>query len=782
MKPPLSCLALVLLLFVPHTLLSQEEKVDAGIFSGQTPDTLIIKARTTYTIPGQSMTNAQLTIKWSASSPVTGLQWLSSPIGLFPQGEVEISEGYRYLVYSSFGGSNINWQQGQEYPILKLKTGTTSGDCTEFEIALDDWTIQHNGDYYIEILGADRTGVRYEPSVHFGSDGGHVDGDRTIYLGESTGEMALSDYNGNIMQWERSINQGSWDILAGTAGLEVVEDTPTLAGTWAYRVKVEKPGCPPEYSDTAVITVELLAIWTGSISTAWEDPGNWNVAGVPDSTLDARVPEVGAGFYPLINEDMNAKNLVVDENASLTISQLGTLSLSGVLENNGNLIMHSYAASSACLLDQGVTGTGIFTSEVIFWPPDSYHLFSSPVMHSTTAAFEDLYLFGWDEPSGNFIPIDPGNDTIDIFTGYLATGALPDQSLVHFEGNGLATGDYSILLTNNGENNGHSGGFNLLGNPYPSAINWNDDENLLLDQVDPAIYILDGNSGNYGTYLRNDEGSRTLGIDSLLAIHQGFFVHVNHNSESGSISINNGARVKNNKPLREVCTRLMPGPYLKLRITEPAVGLEDQVVVRFLDNASSGFDKQHDAYDLKGLTMAPQLYTTTPDMLELAVNTYPPLSTNTTIPLGFIAGTQDTYQLSVMGLYNFGTDTLLFLEDLKLDTLYNLSAGFNLTFDAVPEDDPNRFVLHFQVEPVYINSWNNAVECIIRVSGKTVTITHPNKNLESLVEIFDPAGRVILSTTLAGASNSIHCNVESGIYLIRINNRDSSQTRKIFIN
>jgi hypothetical protein len=771
----------VLFVFTALSLYSQDEKVDIGIFSGITPDTLIIKARPDYQIPGQSMTNAQLTIKWSEASPITELQWLFTSIGLFPQGSVITAGGFRYQVYASFGGTNLNWASGQEYGVLNLKTNSSTGDCTEFEIAQDDWTLANNGDYYFEVLGEDRTGIRYAPAVNFGSEGGYVDGDTTIYLGNSTGVMNLVAFNGNVLQWERKINQGQWDIMPGTAGLLSWEDTPTLQGTWEYRTKVEKPGCLPQYSEPAMITVELLAVWTGAVNSVWDNPGNWNVVGVPDVTLDGSIPEILTGVYPVIEVDAVCKNLLIDENAILIINPEGTLTLEGFLKNEGSFTMLSDTLSAASFLDSGISGGGTFICGFQLFP-NQWHLVSSPVYNSLSGAFEGMFMRWWDETLNEWIPIVSLNDTLTIFNGYLVSTTTLNNIDVSLEGTGIFSGPSQHELTNSGFAGGHAGGFNLLGNPYPSAINWNDTVNWVLDQVDPVIYVFHGEAGNYGTYIMNDPGSSTLGIDSIIGIHQGFFVHVNYNATSGSIALNNNVRLHHHRMIsKDILTRSTE-PYLKLQVSEAVDSLRDEVVVRFIQGATSDFDKHFDAYDLPGQTNAPQLFTKSTDSLSLAVNSYPPLTLNKIVLMGFIPGKEGNFTLRVEEMLNVGLDTMILLEDLNLDTIYKLNPGITYNFTASGSDDPDRFLLHFQVEPINIDTHEGLTSLNLTVVGNTLELFSEDENFIGSVEIIDPTGRLILKKAISGSYNSVYCPSLQGIYLVRIYGENQYLVRKILFN
>ncbi|MBP6870402.1 MAG: T9SS type A sorting domain-containing protein [Bacteroidales bacterium] len=772
----ISFLAVTCLITLPS--FSQQEEIDAGIFSGMTADTLILKAKPSFTLSGQSLTNAQITVKWSQNSPVTSLQWNYSPIGLFPQGQTEISEGYRYQVYGSFGGSGINWVAGQEYVILKLVTNSPSGSCTEFLIAQDDWTQNNNGDYYMEVLGEDKTGLLYEPSVNFGSVGGNIVSDSAIYLGNSTGIMELTGYSGDIVYWERSINDGAWDILPGTAGQAQFEDVPTIEGTWSYRVKVEKPGCQPVYSAPGDITVELLAIWTGAVNNSWDDPGNWNIAGVPDENLDGLVPQTETGMYPVINGYENGKNLLIGPGASLILSKEGALTLSGYLKNDGLFSIESDTGASASLLDNGISGTGVFVSSVIY-TPGLHHQISSPVIHSAKNAFGNTDLFEWNEPQNEYIPVPDDDDTLEVLKGYLAINNDQVMNPAVFEGTGLFSGIYSADFTNNGAGNGHAGGFNLAGNPYPSAMNWNDAENVTLSQVDPVLYVLNGEAGNFGTFIRGDHASSTLGIDSIIGTHQGFFVHVNHASDSGSLTVNNGARFHNPQPLRAATAARSDDPVLKLKVSGPEGSFRDEIIVRFHSEASEYFDIQYDAYDLEGFQNAPQVFTRCADTLRLAVNTYPSLDANRSVVMGFQSGEAGEFTLAVQELLNFGTDTLVFVEDLILDTTSRVTESFQYVFEGTPSDPVDRFRLHFIVDPVFEDEGIVLPEISITLAGQIIRVNFGGESQFGYFELFDLTGKRLMSQRVTGPVAMIHFPLESGMYIICIKSQKAVLVKKI---
>ena len=72
-------------------------------------------------------------------------------------------------------------------------------------------------------------------------------------------------------------------------------------------------------SDVAV-PVPTTFTWVGSISTDWNNPGNWNPKGVPTALQDVIIPQVfNPNFYPTVNATgMACKNIQVNSNALLT--------------------------------------------------------------------------------------------------------------------------------------------------------------------------------------------------------------------------------------------------------------------------------------------------------------------------------------------------------------------------------------------------------------------------------------------------------------------------------
>lgn len=75
------------------------------------------------------------------------------------------------------------------------------------------------------------------------------------------------------------------------------------------------------------VAATLPFTWTGAVSNAWNDPGNWTSCGVPDTTRDIIIPDVSPNFFPEINSIVTCKSLSIEEGAVLHLSENGVLLL-----------------------------------------------------------------------------------------------------------------------------------------------------------------------------------------------------------------------------------------------------------------------------------------------------------------------------------------------------------------------------------------------------------------------------------------------------------------------
>ena len=97
--------------------------------------------------------------------------------------------------------------------------------------------------------------------------------------------------------------------------------------------------------------------WTGSSGTNWHDINNWCSKAVPLSTTKVEIP-TGVLNYPVIDSAAFAASIKIFPAASITLSNLGSLSVKGTFDNNGTLTNNGRIELNGNIL-QTFPGAGI---------------------------------------------------------------------------------------------------------------------------------------------------------------------------------------------------------------------------------------------------------------------------------------------------------------------------------------------------------------------------------------------------------------------------------------
>jgi hypothetical protein len=199
-------------------------------------------------------------------------------------------------------------------------------------------------------------------------------------------------------------------------------------------------------------------------------------------------------------------------------------------------------------------------------------------------------------------------------------------------------------------------GFNLVGNPYASSIDWDSYSTSLPNTtgiyapgIAPFIYILKSN-GTYNVYQANKGGVSTGGIanSNIIPSGQGFFVQAT--GATPSITFNESAKVITQAAGANLFLGTPPAPvvnqYLQLFLAQNAVN-EDGILINFNSNAKPEYVRGEDAPYKPG-TGTMSIASLSADNVSLAVNTLSlPKLNPLVIPLTISANTDGSYQLNM---------------------------------------------------------------------------------------------------------------------------------------
>jgi photosystem II stability/assembly factor-like uncharacterized protein len=83
---------------------------------------------------------------------------------------------------------------------------------------------------------------------------GSISGNDSTIVHTTTGDLTLSGQTGEVLQWEKKLNTGDWEIIPGTA-ITTYSDTPLTVGEWYYRALVQSGVCSSTYTSDYMVEV-----------------------------------------------------------------------------------------------------------------------------------------------------------------------------------------------------------------------------------------------------------------------------------------------------------------------------------------------------------------------------------------------------------------------------------------------------------------------------------------------------------------------------------------------
>ena len=403
----------------------------------------------------------------------------------------------------------------------------------------------------------------------------------------------------------------------------------------------------------------------------------------------------------------NSQNVAVKTG---NYSLINTLTVSsGMFETNDSLTLISSAALTARIAE--ITGGGI-TGEInmeryvdagaTFW-----RYFGSAVQGATIAQFNDDFTtagypgslfpnFGWVSAYNYNETLGPGlgyqactgasqvmgvGEGWQIWCGDTITGTQP----FIFDLRGVPNqGDINLPVTFTNTGTPSEDGYNMVCNPYPSTIDW-DDADWVKTNMANATYIQNPDNQVYATYVA---GASANGGSRYIASQQTFWVQAAGNSPvllatEGVKSSVDQAFIKSSEPFS-------PGMLVKLQGNQDA----DEVVMRHIDGANDAFDPAYDANKYwGGWGTYPQLSILNGDQKDLTVHSFDKQNQEWHIPLRAIVFQSGTYNIEFENTSEMDVPCMN-LEDLYTGNIYPISEGTVLSFQMYDTTYAPRFIIH----------------------------------------------------------------------------------------
>lgn len=523
-----------------------------------------------------------------------------------------------------------------------------------------------------------------------------------------------------------------------------------------------------------------LALGTQNVGETIWNGSTWSNL-TTDKSRTARV----SGTYTTANGDFEAQNLIIDNSGNIDFNG-GTNQTITVYQNlsiNGTFTLGD--TNSLVMVNDGGIVTGNITKYENSTSRSNTHdmtYWSSPVVSANIATVmagaDPNRIFYYDQTNSSASDdsdptywntwVNYPTGTMEPGRGYASEGAIGAtgvQSII-FNGtpnNGLIEFDVFENVDSDLDND-----FNLIGNPYPSAIDADVFLNANSANLDPVIYLWTHNTaisnGNSGEFMQSDYAiynyAGGIGIypgyptgnpnnpskvpNGFIASGQGFFVRA---INEGLIQFNNSMRIagdndqffktsnEKNKAVSEEKDRI----WLDLTTNE---GGFNQLLLGFFEKATDGVDSGYDALRFKNSSNPLKFYSDL-DGEKYAIQSLGTFTEDRTIALGFDSKVAPrTMKISIDHAEGALKNRPIYLVDHALGLTHDLATN-DYQFELLETGEfKDRFTIQFTAQALGVEE---VVKKDFIISNALDGLKINAKQVVETIKVYDMLGRLIVN-------------------------------------
>ncbi|MFL0353496.1 DNRLRE domain-containing protein [Xanthomarina sp. GH4-25] len=621
--------------------------------------------------------------------------------------------------------------------------------------------------------------------------------------------------------------------------------TVEISGTGEYLDIVLDFNINGNHEDIAIDNIEiwgtLINATCSGTNITW-DGTDWSNGTGPDITT----PTVINGDYSALEDGGSFSACSLTVNGTLTIEDNFYVEIEHDALINGDLIIED-GGSLVQNVDTGIyknseTGESKFIKstdilenwyDYTYWssPMSNLTIATSPLTISDRSFWYDannyLDVLIEDANTNTFTPgsddIDDNGDDWQWTTG--STPMIPGTGFAaSHSSSGFTSGiayDYEFVGEfNNGEitasivydplNTG--GHWNLLGNPYPSAIDFDafitnnpgvvDGLVYLWSQATDPIETASGNeliNFNNADYIMMNTGSGSVNnspntLLEYIPSGQSFFIAGLSNA---NVTFNNSMRIKDGgsngqffKTSNSKKTENTEANKIWLNLLTDAGGF-NQILVAYVEGATNDFDGS--SYDAPRLTsnvpaiIYTQIAGIENEFFAIQGKDVNSINEDEIIPIGFSTSIESptVYSLSIQHLIgDFLTSNTIYLKDNLLSTIHNISAS-DYSFTSDIGEFNNRFEILFNNNALSVETFqetSNELQ-IINLDNDRINFKAAQNLTINKIIIYDVLGRQIYR--LNGENNSETYSLSKlsdAVYIAKVELSNNTIITKKFIN
>lgn len=401
---------------------------------------------------------------------------------------------------------------------------------------------------------------------------------------------------------------------------------------------------------------------------------------------------------------------------------------------------------------------------------------------------------GWTNPTNinNTIPTGIGAEVFVRGSRNLANPFLnwtvPDDVTIDYVGS-LNTGSISPSITFTNTGSGNNDGFNLVGNPYASPINF-DTAGIIKTNIENKYWCFNPNTTLYGAF-NATTGLSINGMTKYISSGQAFFVRAIASSPQITFTEDAKTSSEGNNYFRPNTNNSIY-PYVKIQLVKNPDEVDESLIILYPDGTYEG----NDAGDmLKFFNNALNLYSKSSDGLNMSMNAIPNTKLTDTIKLSvwsYDSSSVSTteHSLNFSRLESIDNSLNVYLIDAytksKIDVRKNPDYTFLITNDANSYGN-NRFMLVFTKTNTAVPSNQSLLDKLVLYPNPVADKLYLQVNDKTLkselssYEIFDVIGNKISEGNLDLNENNISISInylQTGMYLLSVKNENEYKVFK----
>jgi hypothetical protein len=569
----------------------------------------------------------------------------------------------------------------------------------------------------------------------------------SFQLGAFTAAPGVTDYRIDVSK-DSGFSVGSLIVNDSSLGTASPGTTPVnglnKGGSYYVRVRAVT-SCGIITSNVVNVSVKKT-FYNGSSWSPLPPSANLRAVFTGNTTLTTQIDacscQIDSGVKVFVGSPVGSPGYIADKNANAILKLENGLDVVGsgtlTFENNASLIQTNNA--------NGInSGSIIYKRNAQAMNNFDYTYWSSPVAGQTlqnlspNTIIDKYFSFGsnnWVYENYNAVMTPPGKGYIirvpkpgiySLPVGNPETVTMPYAQPVEFVGT-PNNGSYGLTID-------PAGSYNLIGNPYPSAMSadtflstntaelegtiyfWTHNtvvSNTGYNTSDYASYNTLGGVGTKGTgnfVDANNNGTLDPGEEQItnrplgnIAAGQSFFTQSKAGG-SGSVVFNNNMRVgasDSNKQFfkgtkSKTATSEKHRVWLNMTNTE---GAFKQTLVGYVTGATSGYDSAFDGDSFDGNPYI-DFYSVNEDR-NLVIQGRPvPFDTNDKVPMGYKTTIDGTFAISIDQVDGVLASQDVYIEDKVTHDIHNLKKG-SYSFTTAKGTFNDRFVLRYTDNAVVV--------------------------------------------------------------------------------